>query len=139
MQFGSHGTTFGGNPLASAVARVALRRLQQPELQANVVRQSAALRAGLGDINDALRVFDEVRGRGLMLGALLARPLRGRAGELVDLAARHGLLVLQAGPDGVRFVPALTIGDVDVAAGLARLRAALVVLRDSAEPSRASA
>jgi acetylornithine/N-succinyldiaminopimelate aminotransferase len=139
MQFGSHGTTFGGNPLASAVGRVALRRLQQPALLANVARQSSALRAGLARIDDDMRVFDEVRGRGLMLGAVLAPSLRGRAGDLVELAVQHGLLVLQAGPDVVRIVPALTIDDADVAAGLSRLRAALVALRDSTAPARASA
>ena len=76
MQFGAHGTTFGGNPLAAAVARVALRRLA----------------------------------------------------SAVDAAADHGLLLLQAGPDVLRFVPALNIGDDEVADGLARLRAALEVL-----------
>src|SRR5690606_31132470 len=47
MQFGDHGTTFGGNPLAAAVARVALRKLASPTIMANVSRQSAALRSGL--------------------------------------------------------------------------------------------
>ena len=52
MQFGAHGTTFGGNPLAAAVARVALRKLSSPEIGHNVGRQSQALRDGLGRIND---------------------------------------------------------------------------------------
>lgn len=125
MQFGAHGTTFGGNPLAAAVARAALRKLSSPEIAANVVRQSAAIRAGLGKLGEELGVFSEVRGRGLMLGAVLAEAYRGRAGEILDLAAKGGLLMLQAGPDVLRFVPALNIGDAEVAEGLERLGRAL--------------
>ncbi|HSX61774.1 MAG TPA: acetylornithine/succinylornithine family transaminase [Tahibacter sp.] len=124
-QFGAHGTTFGGNPLAAAVARVAVRRLAQPELLANVSRQSAALRRGLGEINDRLSLFEQVRGRGLMLGAVLNEPWRGKAGAILDRAAENGLLLLQAGPDVLRFVPALNITDEDIALGLQRLDAAL--------------
>jgi acetylornithine/N-succinyldiaminopimelate aminotransferase len=124
MQFGAHGTTFGGNPLAAAVARVALRKLSSPEIAANVARQSAAARAALAKLGDELGLFSEVRGRGLMLGAVLAEAYRGKAGEVLDLAARHGLLLLQAGPDVLRFVPALNIGDEDVSEGVRRLEAA---------------
>ncbi|MGX5672993.1 acetylornithine transaminase [Thermomonas sp. XSG] len=125
MQFGAHGTTFGGNPLASAVARVALRRLGSAEIAANVAKQSQAIRDGIEAINRDLGLFAEVRGRGLMLGAVLKPEHAGKAGAIGDLAAAHGLLLLQAGPDVLRFVPALNIGDADVAEGLARLRKAL--------------
>jgi acetylornithine/N-succinyldiaminopimelate aminotransferase len=125
MQFGAHGTTFGGNPLAAAVARVALRKLASAELLANVQRQSAALRDALASVGKELGVFSEVRGRGLMLGAVLADAYRGKAGEILDYAAAHGLLVLQAGPDVLRFVPPLNITDEELADGLARLRIAL--------------
>ena len=125
MQFGDHGTTFGGNPLAAAVARVALRKLASPEIAANVARQEAALRAGLAAIDARHGVFAEVRGRGLMLGAVLRAGHAGRAADILDRAAGEGLLLLQAGPDVLRFVPALTITDAEVAEGLARLEAAL--------------
>ncbi|MEO6687898.1 MAG: aminotransferase class III-fold pyridoxal phosphate-dependent enzyme, partial [Dokdonella sp.] len=125
MQYGAHGTTFGGNPLAAAVARVALRKLSSPDVLANVERQARALRDGLAAINAESNLFADVRGRGLMLGAVLANAYKGRAGDVLDHAAAHGLLLLQAGPDVLRFVPALTIGDADVSEGLARLRVAL--------------
>ena len=125
MQFGAHGTTFGGNPLASAVARVALRKLASDEITVNVARQSRAIREGLDAINRDLEVFSEVRGRGLMLGAVLKPAYAGRAGEILDHAAGTGLLLLQAGPDVLRFVPALNVGDEDIAEGLSRLRASL--------------
>jgi acetylornithine/N-succinyldiaminopimelate aminotransferase len=125
MGLGAHGTTFGGNPLAAAVARAALRTLNSPELLANVQRQSAVLRDALHGLNDALALFDQIRGRGLMLGAVLADSHKGRAGDILDMAAGHGLLLLQAGPDVLRFVPALNITDEELADGVKRLRAAL--------------
>ncbi|MEG3792489.1 acetylornithine/succinyldiaminopimelate transaminase [Lysobacter sp. CCNWLW3] len=125
MQFGAHGTTFGGNPLAAAVANAALRELSSPALLANVERQSQALRAALTALDDEFSLFSEVRGRGLMLGAQLRAEHAGKAGEILDRCVDHGLLLLQAGPDVLRFVPALNISDADVAEGLTRLRAAL--------------
>ena len=125
MQFGAHGTTFGGNPLAASVARVALRKLGSEAIAGNVARQAAALRDGIAAIDRDLGLFAEVRGRGLMLGAVLAPAHAGKAGAILDLAAAHGLLLLQAGPDVLRFVPALNITDDEVAEGLRRLRDAL--------------
>ncbi|KRE96510.1 acetylornithine aminotransferase [Frateuria sp. Soil773] len=125
MQFGAHGTTFGGNPMAATVARVALAKLASPGVLMNVERQANDLRAGLARIDRELGLFAEVRGRGLMIGAVLADAYKGRAGEILDHAAAHGLLLLQAGPDVLRFVPPLTIDDDEVAEGLARLHAAL--------------
>ena len=125
MQFGAHGTTFGGNLLSSAVARVALCKLGSDGIAANVQRQAQAIRDGLEAINRDLDLFSEVRGRGLMLGAVLKPDYAGRAGEILDQAAANGLLLLQAGPDVLRFVPALNISDGDIAEGLARLRVAL--------------
>lgn len=125
MQFGAHGTTFGGNPLAAAVAGAALRELSSPALLANVERQSAALRAALSALDAEFSLFSDIRGRGLMLGAQLRPEHAGKAGEILDRCIDHGLLLLQAGPDVLRFVPALNITDADLAEGLARLRSAL--------------
>jgi len=125
MQFGAHGTTFGGNPLAAAVARVALRKLGSEQIATNVARQSHALRDGLASLEAEFGLFSEVRGRGLMLGAVLKPAYAGRAGEILDHAAAQGLLMLQAGPDVLRFVPALNISDEELAEGLLRLRGAL--------------
>ena len=130
LQFGQHGTTFGGNPLATAVAGAALRELSSPALLANVERQSQALREGLAALDVEFGVFSEVRGRGLMLGAQLRPQLAGQAGAMVDRGIEHGLLILQAGPDVLRFVPALNITDADVAEGLARLRETLAGFSD---------
>jgi len=125
MQFGAHGTTFGGNPLAASVARVALRKLASDDIAANVAKQSERLRAGLDEISAELKVFAQVRGRGLMLGAVLQDAYRGGAGAILNSAAAKGLLLLQAGPDVLRFVPALNIEAADIVAGLERLHQAL--------------
>ncbi|KRA31567.1 acetylornithine aminotransferase [Rhodanobacter sp. Root627] len=125
MQYGAHGTTFGGNPMAAAVARVALRKLASPVLLENVEKQGAALRAGLAAIGEESGLFASIRGRGLMLGAVLADAYKGRAGEILECAAKHGVLLLQAGPDVLRLVPPLNIGGADVVEGLSRLRLAV--------------
>ena len=125
LQFGAHGTTFGGNPLASAVALAALRELGSPALRENVARQAEAIRARLATLDRDLGLFAEVRGTGLMIGAQLRPQWAGRAAEILDACVEQGLLLLQAGPDVLRFVPALNISDEDVADGLGRLDAAL--------------
>lgn len=125
MQFGAHGTTFGGNPMGAAVARVALRKLSAPALLAHVEKQAGVLREALARINRELNLFCEVRGRGLMLGAVLADGYKGRAGEILDHAASHGLLLLQAGPDVLRFLPPLNIDDDELDMGTQRLQLAL--------------
>lgn len=125
MQFGAHGTTFGGNPLAAAVARVALAKLGSEVIAENVQRQAAALRAGLARLDAELGLFSELRGRGLMVGAVLRAEYAGQAGAILNQCAAHGLLLLQAGPDVLRFVPALNITDQELAEGLGRLEQAL--------------
>ena len=125
LQFGAHGTTFGGNPLASAVALAALRELDSPALRGNVARQAGAIRDALAMLDRELGLFAEIRGLGLMIGAQLRPQWAGRAADILDACVEQGLLLLQAGPDVLRFVPALNISDEDVGDGLARLDAAL--------------
>jgi acetylornithine/N-succinyldiaminopimelate aminotransferase len=122
---GAHGTTFGGNPLACAVARVALRKLGSAEVLCNVAARSLQLREGLAAIDPSGTWIAAVRGRGLMLGAVLSPQLAGRAGEVIDHAVAEGLLLLQAGADVLRLVPPLTLTQDECSEGLDRLRRAL--------------
>ncbi|WP_063572496.1 MULTISPECIES: acetylornithine/succinylornithine family transaminase [Luteibacter] len=133
MQFGAHGTTFGGNPMAAAVARVALAKIASPAVMLNVERQANDIRTGLNKLNHEFHLFSEIRGRGLMIGAVLDGAYAGRAGEILDLAAAHGLLILQAGPDVLRIVPPLTITDEETAEGLERLHASLAAFAQEAK------
>lgn len=126
MSVGMHGTTFGGNPLAAAVARVALQKLRSAALIANVHRQSANLQQHLTAINQRCGgVFAQVRGRGLLLGAVLLPQYRGAASAIVQAAAKRGVLLLQAGPDVVRFAPPLTLSDAECEMAMQRLQCAL--------------
>lgn len=125
LQFGSHGSTFGGNPLACAVALAAVQELAKPELLARVHAVGQRLREALENLGQRTGLFQEVRGLGLMLGAVLSEDWRGKAGELSELARQHGVLILQAGPDVLRFLPPLVISDEELDTGLARLAAAL--------------
>ena len=122
---GSHGSTFGGNPIAAAVARVVLRKLRSPELRANVERQGERLRKRLVALHNEIGIIAEVRGRGLMIGAVLRDGWAGRAGELGEACRRHGVLVLQAGPDVLRFLPPLNITDAELDDGMERFEAAM--------------
>lgn len=125
LPFGSHGSTFGGNPVVAAVARVALRLLRSPALLENVRGQGEVIEAFLRRVNQELGLFSEIRGKGLMLGAELVEARRGRAGELTEHCRKHGVLVLQAGPDVLRVLPPLNITDEELGTGLERLESAL--------------
>lgn len=122
---GTHGTTYGGNPLACAVAEAVIDTVNTAEVQANVTARAAQLRTGLEALNAELGLFAEVRGMGLLLGAVLADSYAGRAGEVVAKAAEAGVIVLQAGPNVVRFAPSLVIGEDEVSEALGRLGSAL--------------
>jgi acetylornithine/N-succinyldiaminopimelate aminotransferase len=125
LQFGSHGSTFGGNPVMAAVGLAALTKVQRPEILAHVEKMGAMLKAELAMINDAVGMFSDIRGRGLMVGAELKPPHAGNANALADVARKHGVLVLVAGPNVLRFVPPLTITEEELYAGMLRLRNAL--------------
>ena len=129
FQFGSHGSTFGGNPLACAVARVVRKTLQSKELEKNVKARSKQLFAALNDMNkhnSLCSIFSEIRGRGLMIGAELKPEFHGKSGDIADLARKHGVIVLQAGPNVLRFLPPLIIKENEMAKGLSRLEDAIL-------------
>lgn len=125
FQFGSHGSTFGGNPVMAAVALASVNKLMSKPILDNVVDKSAKLRASLAEMNGELGLFTEVRGRGLMIGAELIPAHHGKANDISDFARKHGVLVLVAGPNVLRFVPPLVITDAELTKGLSRLKAAL--------------
>lgn len=125
FQFGSHGSTFGGNPVATSVARAVLKKLQMPGALDNVAKQAKAMREGLGKIGASTGIFQEVRGQGLMIGAELKKEWHGKAGDIMEAARLNGVLVLQAGPNVVRLLPPLNITDAEIKEGFARLEAAI--------------
>lgn len=123
---GTHGTTFGGNPLACAVANRAFDIINSPETLQHAEQQGRKLQAALTALSEETGVFQEVRGMGLLIGCVLAEPYRDRAGELIQTALNHGLMILVAGNNVIRFAPSLLIDDEDLEEGMKRLRAALL-------------
>lgn len=121
FEVGSHGTTFGGNPLACAAAVAALRIVSDPALLAHAVAMGERLRAGLEALRARHPRIREVRGLGLMLGAVLDGPGRG----VVERCLARGLLVNCTAEVVLRLLPPLVVSPAQVDEGLAILDEAL--------------
>ncbi len=125
---GTHGTTYGGNPLAAAVALTVVETINTPEVLAGVRAKSQRLIDGLNAINARHKVFKTVRGMGLLLGCVLTDEYAGRAKDFVKAAEKHQLMLLVAGLNVVRLAPSLLVEDKDIDEGLARFEAAVAEL-----------
>lgn len=122
---GVHGTTYGGNPLACAVAGAVFDIVNTTEVLDGVRARHALFIEGLKAINARRPVFADLRGEGVWIGCELAEPWRGKAFAVMQAAGDAGLLVLMAGPDVVRIAPSLVISLDEILEGLTRLEAAL--------------
>lgn len=122
---GTHGSTYGGNPLACAVSEAVLDVVNTPDVLNGVKRRETLFREAIAAINAQYNVFAEVRGQGLLLGAALNDQFKGKAREFLVAAAEHGLMVLVAGTDVVRFTPSLVIPEADIAEGMQRFEKAV--------------
>jgi acetylornithine/N-succinyldiaminopimelate aminotransferase len=122
---GVHGTTYGGNPLACAVAGAVFDVINTTEVLDGVKARHALFMEGLRAINARRPVFRDLRGEGVWIGCELADAWRGKAADVVKAAGAAGLLVLMAGPDVVRIAPSLVISLDEILEGLARLESAL--------------
>ncbi|HFC7881540.1 TPA: aspartate aminotransferase family protein [Neisseria meningitidis] len=125
FQPGTHGSTFGGNPMACAVGSRAFDIINTPETLNHVRSQGQKLQTALLDLGRKTGLFSQVRGMGLLLGCVLDAPYRGRASEITAAALKHGVMILVAGADVLRFAPSLLLDDEDTAEGLRRLEHAL--------------
>ena len=133
LAFGTHGSTYGGNPLACAVAHAVFEAINTPEMMANVKARTAQLHEGLAAIGKRHGVFEGVRGLGLLVGAPMSAAWKGKAKEIVNAGLKHGVWTLVAGPDVLRMAPALNITEAEVAEGLKRLDAACAELTSVAK------
>jgi succinylornithine transaminase family protein len=133
LSVGTHGTTYGGNPLATTVALKVLETINQPAFLARVKEASVKLVALLqGVIADYPQVFTLVRGSGLLLGMVMAEPFKGRSKDVQKAAENAGLMLLIAGPDVLRFAPALIVSDEQLNEAVRLLRVALDELTTAA-------
>ena len=106
---GQHGSTFGGNPLATGVADAVLAEIDRADLVSNAARRGEQLRQGILSLGSPL--VAEVRGRGLLLGVGLTAPV---APTVVAEALHRGLIVNAANDDSIRLAPPLIIGDAEI-------------------------
>ncbi|MDC7824603.1 MULTISPECIES: aspartate aminotransferase family protein [Pseudomonadaceae] len=128
LAVGTHGTTYGGNPLACAVAEAVLDIVNTPAVLQGVKAKSEQFKQRLLAIGERYGMFAEVRGLGLLLGCVLNDAWKGKAKAVLDAAAAEGVLVLQASPDVVRFAPSLVVEEADIVDGLDRFERAVAKL-----------
>ena len=128
LAFGTHGSTFGGNPLACAVAAVALALINTPDVLNGVKERRQWIEKGLEKIAQNSGCAVKVRGQGLLIGWVLAPDWEGRAREIMKAAQAAGVFVLVAGPNVIRIAPSLVIPKEDVEEGLKRLEQAVMEL-----------
>ena len=108
---GEHGSTFGGNPLACAVAYATLKFIIDNDVAGNVRKVGQYLMSGLESLKQKHQFVTEVRGRGLLVAMEFNREI---AGELLTACLERGLLVNRVKPNTLRLMPPLIIGNDEV-------------------------
>jgi acetylornithine/N-succinyldiaminopimelate aminotransferase len=132
LAIGTHGSTYGGNALASAVALAAVEFIDTTEVLQGVKHRHDLFREHLETINRKHGVFKEIRGMGMLMGAQMSDAFEGRAKDILPLAIEEGVMALIAGPNVLRMAPSLVIPEEDIAEGMARLESAIERLVASA-------
>jgi acetylornithine/N-succinyldiaminopimelate aminotransferase len=137
MTVGTHGSTFGGNPLAMAAGNATLKVMLEPGFLENVRRTGLLLKQRLAEIRDRYpSIIAEVRGEGLLVGLRALVP----AGDLVDALRAEKMITVSAGDNVVRLLPPLIIGEAEIAEAIARLdRACAHLVQRQAKPSKQEA
>jgi acetylornithine/N-succinyldiaminopimelate aminotransferase len=125
MTPGTHGSTFGGNPLAMAVGKAVVDIVGAPEFLEAVRRKGLYLKQRLAAVVDShAGVLAEVRGEGLLVGVRCVAP----AGDVVATLRDHGLLTAAAGENVVRLLPPLNVSEGEIDEAIARLDGALAAI-----------
>ncbi len=125
---GTHGTTYGGNPLACAVGNAVIDVINTPDVLNGVKAKHDLFKTRLEKIGQQYGLFTEVRGLGLLLGCVLSDAWKGKAKDIFNAAEKENLMILQAGPDVVRFAPSLIVENADIEEGLNRFERAVKAL-----------
>ncbi len=136
MTAGTHGSTFGGNPLAMAVGNAVLDVVLEPEFIEHVRKISLLLKQRLAEIKDRhASVIAEVRGEGLLIGLRVIPP----AGTLVDELRAEKMITVAAGDNVVRLLPPLIINEEEIGEAVARIDRACARLAEGLRPAREAA
>jgi acetylornithine/N-succinyldiaminopimelate aminotransferase len=135
MTAGTHGSTFGGNPLAMAVGNAVLDVMLKPGFLDHVKKMSLLLKQKLAEIKDRYAsVISEVRGEGLLIGLKAVPP----AGELVDALRAEKMITVGAGDNVVRLLPPLIIDEAEISDAVARIDRACAQLVKNQSKQRAA-
>lgn len=125
FKVGTHGSTYGGNPLGCAVAEAALDTINTPEVLEGVKAKAKLITDTLTAINNKHDVFSEIRGQGLLIGAVLNERFKDQAIQFSNAAMDEGTMVLIAGINVIRLAPSLVIPEEDIIEGLSRFEKAI--------------
>ncbi|MCG9770680.1 aspartate aminotransferase family protein [Pseudoalteromonas piscicida] len=128
LKVGTHGSTYGGNPLACAVAEAAFDTVNTTAVLDGVKAKEQLFRELLNDINEKYNVFTEVRGKGLLLGGVVTEKYEGKAKDFLVEGIKQGVMSLVAGANVVRFTPSLVIPEADIREGMARFEKAVAAV-----------
>ncbi len=136
MTAGTHGSTFGGNPLAMAVSNAVLDVVLEPEFIEHVRKMSLLLKQRLAEIKDRYAsVLAEVRGEGLLMGLRMIPP----AGTMVDALRDEKMITVAAGDNVVRLLPPLIINEAEIGEAVDRIERACARLAEVAKPAKEAA
>jgi acetylornithine/N-succinyldiaminopimelate aminotransferase len=119
---GSHGSTYGGNPLACAVAHKVLELIDTPKVLNGVLSRCTLFQKQLQQANQAAPLFKQIRGKGLLIGCELKSEFEGLARPFIQAAEQAGLMLLMAGPSVIRLAPSLIIPEQDIVEGVDRMK-----------------
>ena len=136
LTIGTHGTTFGGNPLAMAIGNAVLDIVLAPGFIDRVAQLGLVMRQKLAELRDHHpQIIEEIRGEGLMMGL----KLKVTPSAFAVAARAERLLTIPAGDDVVRLLPPLIISEEELSEGLQRLESACRTLEDELEATRKGA
>ena len=127
---GQHGSTYGGNPLATAVSGAVIAEIEDAGLVANAARRGVQLREAIAGMASPL--VAGLSGRGLLIGVVLTHPV---AKEVVAASQERGLIVNAAADGCIRLAPPLVIGDAEVTEFTAKFSAALAAVSAAIDPT----
>jgi len=125
LKVGTHGSTWGGNPMGCAVANAVLEIVSNEAVLKGVSERRQRIESSLLGLGEKYGLFGEIRGMGLLIGCVLNEPWQGKARDLMHAAQEEGVFVLVAGAGVLRLAPSLIIPEADITEGLERLERAI--------------
>ncbi|QCI21241.1 aspartate aminotransferase family protein [Buchnera aphidicola (Hyperomyzus lactucae)] len=125
IKVGIHGTTYGGNPLACAIAESVIDIVNTEKVLSGVEKKFKQIVFELNIINKHFNIFEEIRGRGLLIGIVLKSKYSYKIREILKFSFLEGVIFLTAGNNVIRLAPSLIISKIDIIEGMKRFHRAL--------------